>query len=92
MVDLAVFSADNWSEFLQKTISDYRQFCQQPAPDDAKSFMLYHNACKAVLAHLLMIKKIIEGTSVCPDANVLMDLLKQAQMEVQNDPDDDSFE
>ena len=92
MVDLAIFSPDNWTAFLQKTMADYRQFCQQPAPDDAKSFMLYHNACKAVLAHLLMIRKIIEGSSVCSDTNTLVELLKQAQREVQNDTDDDSFE
>ena len=92
MVDLAIFSSEKWTVFLEKTMEDYRQFCQQPAPEDAKSFMVYHNACKAVLGHLLLIRKIMENNSSSPDVDALISLMAQAKREVENDDESDSFE
>jgi len=91
MTDLAIFSADNWIPFVEKTMADYRQFSAQQAPEDAKSFMVYHNACKAVLGHLLMIRKMMETESVSTDTDALLALMAEARKEDIHD-DTDSFE
>ncbi len=43
---------------MQNAIESYQQFAQQIAPDDAKHFIVHHNACRAALAHLDALSKL----------------------------------
>lgn len=40
-------------------VADYEGFASQPAPDDAKGFAAHHAACKAALAHVEVLVKLL---------------------------------
>lgn len=40
-------------------VAEYEAFAQQPPPDDAKGFAAHHAACKAALAHVEVLVKLL---------------------------------
>ena len=84
--------SETWTDYLQKAIQDYHLFATQAAPLDAKEFTAHHNACKAALAHILMIQKLMLSKDEKNDEPDFFDLLDQARKatheEYQNDPFD----
>ena len=88
-----IFASQAWLQELNKAVQDYHLFVHQSAPLDAKEFAAYHNACKAALAHILILKKLIQVPVQSEPETDLFDLLKQAQKETDETGDaDDSFE
>lgn len=92
MSDKDEILSEKWTDYLTKAIRDYHLFATQIAPLDAKEFTAHHNACKAALAHILMIQKLIqpkENNNIEPN---FFDLLEQAKKATNEDAPDDSFD
>ena len=95
MPEKDIFSSQAWLDELHKVVQDYHLFVHQNAPMEAKEFAAYHNACKAALAHILILKKFAQPPSqVTPASEMdLFDLLKQAQKATHDlGEENDSFE
>ena len=87
-----LFSSVAWLEELNKVIQDYHLFAAQATPLEAKDFMAYHNACKAALAHILLLKKLAGTASHNEEEPDFLSLLQQAQKATQESGEsDDSF-
>ena len=80
-----------WADYLNKAITDYHHFAKQSSPVEAKEFTAYHNACKAALAHILMIQKLMQTQENKSEDLNFFDLLEQARKETDGE-DDDSFD
>ena len=81
-----------WDDYLNKAIQDYHLFSTQSVPMEAKEFTAYHNACKAALAHILMIQKLMcdkEKSDIEPN---FFDLLDQARKATNDEECNDSFD
>ena len=59
MADKKEILSAKWTDYLDKAIHDYHLFATQDSPMEAKEFTAHHNACKAALAHILMIQKLM---------------------------------
>ena len=93
MPEKDIFSSQAWSDDLNKAIQDYHLFATQPTSQDAKEFVAYHNACKAALAHILLLKKLVCSTSQSEAEPDFFTLLEQAQKATQEQGEnDDSFD
>ena len=84
--------SENWADFLKKAVTDYHLFAAQPSPTDAKEFIAHHNACKAVLSHILMLKKMMESETQKQSEPDLFSLLEQAREATHEQDNDDSFD
>lgn len=92
MPEKEIFSSAAWSEELNKVIRDYHLFISQPPSLEAKEFTAYHNACKAALSHILILKKLVGSKSQSETEPDFLELLAQAQKETQESGEnDDSF-
>lgn len=94
MPDKKTFLSDDWSPFLNKAIQDYTVFSTQPVAMDAKEFTAHHNACKAALGHILILKKLVEvQTNNAMNPDFFSSLLNEAR-KATHDADDisDTFE
>ena len=93
MLEKDIFSSQAWLNELNKAIQDYHLFVAQKTSLEPKEFMAYHNACKAALAHILILKKLVcaqEQSEIEPD---FLTLLEQAQKATQQQgAEDDSFD
>ncbi len=71
---------------LQKALSDYLAFSNEPAPSETKEFNAYHTACKAALLHVALLVKLTQKEPtlepVIPDISTLLD---QAKKELNTD-------
>ena len=93
MPEKDIFSSQAWSDDLNKAIRDYHLFATQPVSQDTKEFIAYHNACKAALAHILLLKKLVFSTSQSELEPDFLTLLEQAQKATQQQgAEDDSFD
>ena len=81
-----------WSEYLNKAIKDYHLFATQVTPMEAKEFAAHHNACKAALAHVLMIQKLMQTKEDKTQEPNFFDLLEQARKETSDEDDEHSFD
>ena len=71
---------------LQKALTDYTCFSENPAPTDIKEFNAYHTACKAALLHIALLVKLTQKDS--PQEQMIPDLsalLEQAKKELSAD-------
>ena len=59
---------------------------------EAKEFGAYHNACKAALAHILMIQKLMQMPATKDEEPSLLDLLEQARKATKDESECDSFD
>jgi len=84
--------SDAWSDYFHKAMAGYCQFVQQNVSMDAKEFTAYHNACKAALAHILMIQKFMQPSSIKNEEPNLLDLLEQARKATNDENGSDSFD
>ncbi len=83
----------DWQEDLTKATKDYHLFSAQETPLEAKDFAAYHNACRAALAHILILKKICAPTLESPQQTDFLNLLEQARKATyDNTTDIDSFD
>ena len=81
-----------WGDYLNKAIRDYDSFCTQSVPLEAKDFALYHNACKSALAHIVMLKKLMQSNEQKEIEPDFFDLLEQARKATNEDNDSNSFD
>ena len=84
MSDKDEILSEKRTDYLTKAIRDYHLFATQIAPLDAKEFTAHHNACKAALAHILMIQKLIqpkENTNYKAYADILFSYFKGMKKE-----------
>lgn len=81
-----------WSDYLDKAIADYHLFATQPTPMEAKEFIAHHNACKAALAHILIIQKLMQQKENKSEDLNFFDLLEQARKETNEEDDPHSFD
>ena len=92
MADKNEVLSATWTEFLNKAIQDYHAFATQSAPLDAKEFTAHHNACKAALAHILMIQKLMLSKDDKQEELDFFDMLDQARKATHEEQQDDSFD
>lgn len=92
MADKEQNLSSTWSEYLKKAIKDYQCFMAQSTPMEPKDFAAYHNAGKAALAHIAMIKKMIEEPDDKAKEMDFFDLLEQAREATHEDDRDNSFD
>ena len=93
MPETEAFSSEAWSQELNKAVHDYHLFATQTTSLDAKEFMAYHNACKAALGHILILKKLIHSATEAEIAPDFLSLLTQAQKETsEREESDDPFD
>ena len=92
MSDKNDFLSEAWTDYLNKAIKDYHLFATQPSPLDAKEFTAHHNACKAALAHILMLQKLMQSKDEKTKEPDLFDLLEQARKATNEEYQDDSFD
>ena len=93
MPETESFSSQAWSQELNKAIHDYHLFASQVTSLEAKEFMAYHNACKAALAHILILKKLIHSAVQSENSPNFLALLTEAQKATEGqEDDDDSFD
>lgn len=85
--------SEAWSDDLESALNDYHAFRTQKTPLEAKDFTAYHNACKAVLAHILMIKKMMNPMTQQNPETDFLNLLEQARKANHDENDEnDSFD
>ncbi len=84
--------SEAWSDYFHKAVKGYCQFSNQNVSMDAKEFCAYHNACKAALAHILMIQKLMQTKSAKEAEPNFFDLLEQARKATDDECDSDSFD
>ena len=70
---------------LDKTLQHYITFTNQPPVSETKEFTAYHNACKAALAHIVLLDKLTKQTNQNEAQTNLLDLIAQAEKENEND-------
>lgn len=82
------FVAD-FPRLLSKALQEYRRFSASPVGDDAKSFAVYQAGCRAALAHVHLLVKLVdwacssESNGMLPaDGGELMRLLDEADAAV----------
>lgn len=92
MADKNDLLSATWTDYLSKAIQDYHLFATQTAPLEAKEFTAHHNACKAALAHILMIQKLMLPKDDKNDEPDFFDLLDQARKATHEEDQDDSFD
>lgn len=92
MSDKNNFLSETWSDYLNKAIKDYHLFAMQASPLDAKEFTAYHNACKAALAHIVMLQKLMQLKDDKKNEPDFFDLLEQARKATDEEGHDDSFD
>lgn len=92
MSDKTDILSKTWDDYLNKAIQDYHLFATQQAPLDAKDFAAHHNACKAALAHILMIQKLMQPKDDKKEEPDFFDLLDQARKATHEEYQDDSFD
>ena len=80
------------SDCLNTAVRNYHLFAAQDVPMEAKEFTAYHNACKAALAHILMIQKVMQDKEETSEDLNFFDLLEQARKETNEDEDGSSFD
>ena len=81
-----------WADYFQKAMTGYCQFADQSVSMEAKEFGAYHNACKAALAHILMIQKLMQTPVSKEEEPNLLDLLEQARKATNDESESDSFD
>ena len=81
-----------WSDYLNKAIKDYHLFATQASSLDAKDFTAHQNACKAALAHILMLQKLVQSKDEKTKEPDLFDLLEQARKATDEEYHDDPFD
>ncbi len=81
-----------WADYFQKAMAGYCQFANQSVSMEAKEFGAYHNACKAALAHILMIQKLMQTPEAKEEEPNLLDLLEQARKATKDESESDSFD
>jgi len=92
MADKNNILSATWADYLNKAIQDYHLFATQASPLDAKEFTAHHNACKAALAHILMIQKLMQPKEDKKEEPDFFDLLDQARKATNEGYSDDSFD
>ena len=93
MPEKDLFSSQAWLDDLNKAVQDYHLFATQQVSQEAKEFSAYHNACKAALAHILLLKKLTCSAASAEAEPDLFALLEQAQKATQEQGEsDDSFD
>ena len=93
MLEKDIFSSQAWLNGLSKAIQDYQVFATQKTSLDPKEFIAYHNACKAALAHILILKKLVCAEAQSETEPDFFALLEQAQKATQQQgAEDDSFD
>ena len=81
-----------WADYFQKAMAGYCQFANQSVSMEAKEFGAYHNACKAALAHILMIQKLMQTPEAKEEEPNLFDLLDHAREATIDYGESDSFD
>lgn len=92
MSDKKDLLSETWTDYLNKAIQDYHLFATQTSPMEAKEFTAHHNACKAALAHILMLQKLMQPKEEKADEPNFFDLLEQARKATDEEYRDDSFD
>ena len=85
MPDKNIPLSDILRPVFDKAVQHYLDFTHQTPALDAKDFTAYHNACKAALAHLMLLEKLIKQSPQSDSQTSLLDLIEQAKKETQND-------
>jgi hypothetical protein len=53
---------DSLPQLLRRALASYTSFVALPSPEDAKSFAAYQASCRAAIAHVQMLLKLLEWT------------------------------
>ena len=85
MPDKQIFLSEMLMPVLDKTLQHYLSFTEQPPVSDTKEFTAYHNACKAALAHIVLLDKLTKHPNQNETQINLLDLIEQAEKENAND-------
>lgn len=75
---------------LDQAVQEYVNFKKNDIPTDAKGFTAYHNACKAVLTHIALLMKLIQGTHK-PTETMTTDWIEMAERALGKDEDSDEM-
>ena len=86
------FFLNNIPEKLLNALENYASFTNQPAPSDAKSFGVYHTACKSALSHILLLMKLLQVVGAEKVSENSDNWLEKAQQAVLNMEEDDDEE
>ena len=70
---------------LDQALQHYISFTNQTPALDAKDFTAYHNACKAALAHIVLLEKLTKQPDQSNVQPTLLDLMTQAQKANEDD-------
>ena len=85
MADKKIPLSEMLRPVLDKTVQHYISFTSQNPVSDTKEFTAYHNACKAALAHIVLLDKLTKQQSQNELQTNLLDLIAQAEKENEND-------
>ncbi|MBP5344142.1 MAG: hypothetical protein J6Y85_03630 [Alphaproteobacteria bacterium] len=85
MPDKNITLSEMLTPVLNKTVQHYLTFTDQPPVSDTKEFTAYHNACKAALAHIILLNKLTKQSNQNEAQTSLLDLIAQAEKENEND-------
>jgi len=85
MPDKKISLSELLTPVLDQALQHYISFTHQSPALDAKDFTAYHNACKAALAHIMLLEKLTKQTDPSNIQPNLLDLITQAQKENDND-------
>ncbi len=76
--------------YLERVLDSYRALWQYGQPVDAKEFAVFHNACKSVLLHIALLKKITADDGADAAAPML-DWIERARQGASDGQTHDTF-
>ena len=85
MTDKKIPLSEMLMPVFDKTLQHYISFTHQTPASDTKEFTAYHNACKAALAHIVLLDKLTRQQNQNETQPNLLDLIAQAEKETEND-------
>ena len=82
--------ADSLPLAIRRAVDNYDRFSAAPPPSDAKEFTAFQSGCKAALAHLESLLKLVDQACPAPDSPAdaggeraaLADLVREARTAV----------
>jgi hypothetical protein len=77
---------------LDRAIDTYKRFASEVPPEDTKGFVAYQAGCRAALAHIHLLVKLVHwarssaGAAPCADDEQLDRLVREAELALGNEP------